>query len=193
MLTLSYGLNIWLDGSLPCPDEMTDNVAAFIWKCNNGILHRFIQVHVSKTNLHLIKGLSTSALMFAIFKEYHEKQGTFTQLNLLIEGLYLEFTYNMPLDQSLSKMCSFSKHIITMGQIKNDDILSILILHGLNNHFGPFQHSINTGYYTCLQLHIYPCTVCVLPGCFTASTGLYLAYANISILSRCSPVHSIPL
>ena len=36
-------------------------------------------------------------------------------------------------------------------------------------------------------------TVCILPDHLTASTGLYLAYADISILSRHSPIHYFPL
>ena len=35
--------------------------------------------------------------------------------------------------------------------------------------------------------------ICVLPDCFAASTGLYLVYADILILSRYFPLHYLPL
>ena len=41
--------------------------------------------------------------------------------------------------------------------------------------------------YYCPQLCIYHLIICVSPDCLATSTGLYLAYADISILSRYFP------
>jgi hypothetical protein len=81
--------------------------------------------------------------MFKALKAQHEQQGTFTQINLLLKGLQTEFTYKKSICDMVSKMRTYYQRIAAMGQLKLNDIFSIL-LNGMNRHFGPLQQTIHS-------------------------------------------------
>ena len=107
LLALQQGFDLWLDGTLPCPDLSTAPEANFIWKCNDGALRSFIQTHVSGPNVHLIKTLPTAHLMFEKLKSQHEQQGAFAQINLLLKELQIEFSYERPIRDTLSELRTY--------------------------------------------------------------------------------------
>ena len=125
-LALANGLASWLDGSLPCPDATLAPDANFIWLRNDGTLQAFIQTHVSPSDGHLIENEATSHRMLVTLKNR------------------IDFTYDSPLCDTLSDLCSYYQRISAGGQLKQDDIFSVLILNGLSKHFGPLQQSLNS-------------------------------------------------
>src|SRR6266849_661094 len=144
LVALCSGIDPWLDGSLACPDQPAAPEANYIWKRNDGALRGFIQTHISPSDLHLIELLPTSHLMFEKLRSLHEQQGPFAQLNLLLKGLQVDFTYDTSLRDTLSELRSFWHRIIAMGPLTDDDIFSILLMNGLSKHFGPLQYSIHS-------------------------------------------------
>jgi hypothetical protein len=75
--------------------------------------------------------------MFSKLQSQHKQQGTFAQINLLLKGLRIDFTYEKPICDTLSELHSFYHCIAAMGQPKLDNIWAILLLNALNKHFGP--------------------------------------------------------
>ena len=143
-LALANGLAFWLDSSLPCPNATLAPNANFIWLHNDSTLQAFIQTHVSPSNGHLIKNEPSSHCMLVTLKNRYEQQGTFAQINLLLKGLQIDFTYDSPLCDTLSDLRSYYQRISAGGQLKQDDIFSVLILNGLSKHFRPLQQSLNS-------------------------------------------------
>jgi hypothetical protein len=80
--------------------------------------------------------------MFSKLQSQHKQQGVFVQINLLLKGLQINFTYEKPIRDTLSELCSFYHRIAAMEQPKLDDIWAILLLNTLNKHFGPLQQTI---------------------------------------------------
>ncbi len=99
---------------------------------------------MSPVDIDLIYNLVTAHLMFEKLRTLHEQQGAFAQLNLLLKGLEIDFTYEKSLHDMLSELCTYYHCIVAMGSLKNDNIFSILILNALSKNFGPLQHSINS-------------------------------------------------
>jgi gag-polypeptide of LTR copia-type len=82
--------------------------------------------------------------MFEALKAQHEQQGAFAQINLLLKGLQTEFIYEKSIRDMVSEMQTYYQCIAAMGQLKLDDIFSILLLKGMNRHFGPLQQTIHS-------------------------------------------------
>jgi hypothetical protein len=127
LIILQQGFEPWLNGSLPCPDATAATEANFIWTCNDGALRGFIQDCVSPADEHLIQPLATAHLMFEALKAQHEQQGAFAQINLLLKGLQIEFTYEKSIRDTVSEMRTYYQRIAAMGQLKLDDVLSVLL------------------------------------------------------------------
>ena len=144
LLALCHGLDIWLNGTFPCPDKSAAGDAHYIWSQNDGVLRGFIQKHVSASDAHSIEDLSTSHLMFKKLRSNHERQGAFAKLQLLLKGLKIQFSYDKPLCDTLADLRTYAKRINAMGPLSDDDILSILILNAMNQSFAPLQHSVSS-------------------------------------------------
>ena len=80
--------------------------------------------------------------MFEKLKSQHEQQGAFAQINLLLKGLQIEFSYECPIHDTLSKLQTYYQRITAMGLLNQDDIFSVLLLNAMNKNFGPLQQSI---------------------------------------------------
>jgi gag-polypeptide of LTR copia-type len=144
LLALQQGFEPWLDGSLPCPDAFAAPEANFIWKRNDAALRAFIQNHVSASDLHLIQTIPSAHAMFDKLKTQHEQQGAFAQINLLLKGLKIEFSYDKPIRDTVAEARSIYQRIAAMGPIKLDDIFSVILLNGMNKNFGPVQQNVHS-------------------------------------------------
>jgi hypothetical protein len=126
------------------PDPSTSLDANFIWKRNDAALRAFIQTKVCSSEIHQIKSLSTAFLMIEKLKSVHEKQGAFAQMNLLLKGLTIEFSYDKPIRETLADLRSYYERIAAMGTPTLDEIFSVLLMNAMNKNFGPLQQSINS-------------------------------------------------
>ena len=144
LLALQQGFEPWLDGSLSCPDASAAPEANFIWKRNDAALRAFIQNHVSASDLHLIQSLPSAHSMFDKLKSQHEQQGAFTQINLLLKALKVEFSYDKPIRDTVAEARSIYLQIAAMGPIKLDDVFAVILLNGMNKNFGPVQQNVHS-------------------------------------------------
>lgn len=142
LLALQQGFAPWLDGSLPCPDATLSPGANFIWKRNDDALRGFIQEYVYPADVHLIELLPTAHLMFETLRAQHEPQVTFSQINLLLKALQIEFTYEKSIRDSVAELRTYYRRILAMGELKEDIIFAVMLLNSMNKHFGPLQQTI---------------------------------------------------
>src|SRR6267154_2772350 len=144
LLARRQGFRPWLEGTLPCPNITTAPEANFVWTRNDDSLSGFIIDHVSPTDAHLIEKLSSSYLMFEKLHAQHEQLGAFAQLNLLLKGIKIDFDYDINIRDKIAKMRTYYHRIVSMGSIKDDDIFKMMLLNGMNKHFGPLQQTIHS-------------------------------------------------
>ena len=142
IVLLQQGLDPWLDGSLPCPDPTTYADVNYIWRHNDGAVRGFILGRLSVADKHLARPLATTHLMYNKLKSHHEQLGAFAQINLLIKGLQVDFTYDHPIRNTIAELQTFYERIAAMGQLDDNDIYSVLLLNAMNKHFGPIQQSL---------------------------------------------------
>jgi len=86
----------------------------------------------------------TTHLIFEALKIQHEQQGTFAQINLLLKGLQIEFTYEKSIRDMVSELRTIYQQIVAMGQLKLNNVFSVLLLNSMNRHFGPLQQTIHS-------------------------------------------------
>jgi hypothetical protein len=80
--------------------------------------------------------------MFEALCTKHEKQGAYTQINLLLKGLSINCTFDKPIYETIAEIWNYHRCIQAMGPLKHKDIFLIMLLTSLNKHFRLLQHSI---------------------------------------------------
>jgi hypothetical protein len=75
---------------------------------------------------------------------HHEQQGAFAQINLLLKGLKIEFSYKKPIHDNLSELRECYNCIASMGTLKLDDVYCVLLMNTMNRHLGPIQQNIHS-------------------------------------------------
>jgi hypothetical protein len=82
--------------------------------------------------------------MFVKLKNQHEQQGAFAQINLLLKGLKIEFSYDKPIRDTVAEARSIYQRIAAIRPIKLDNIFSVILLNGMNKTFGPIQQHVHS-------------------------------------------------
>ena len=80
--------------------------------------------------------------MFETLRAQHERQDAFARIDLLLKALRIQFTYEKSLRDSLAEIRTYYRRIAAMGELKEDVIFSVMLLHSMNKHFRPLQQNI---------------------------------------------------
>ena len=104
-----------------------------MWKQNDDTLCAFILQHVSTTDVDHAQGCSTTHTLFMCLQMLHENQGAYAQITLFMKALELCLNYDTPLHNTLAEVHNYHYRIIAMGKIKDNDILTALLLHTMSS------------------------------------------------------------
>jgi gag-polypeptide of LTR copia-type len=74
--------------------------------------------------------------------KHHERQGLYTQLLLLKKALEIRFNPNVSLTVTLNELNQAYNNIISMGDIDNEKLHSVLIINTLSDQFSTLQSMI---------------------------------------------------
>ena len=140
LLVLQHGLTPWLEGTLTCPNALVSPDDHRVWTNNDDALRGFIRDHISSADIEHVEfsGCTTAHDLFVTLRSLHEHQGTYTQISLLMKLLEIRIIYNTPLRDTFAEMRGYFRRITAMGKIKDDDILTAILLHSISDRFGPF-------------------------------------------------------
>ena len=137
------GFHAYLNRTLPCPDATLHPTSAYSWTISNNALWGFILEHVSDHDYNLANIHPDLHSVYKTLRDSHQNLGPFTKIKVFKEVLSTEFIPNIPLTHTFDEMRKLHGRLIKMGQLGDDELLSMFVLNGLRNHFPQFQTSIN--------------------------------------------------
>ena len=100
------GLDDYVYGLLPCPNDPRESVAA--WIRNNKLARSFILSCCSNEEQRLIEDIGSSSTAYQYLKLRHEHEGAYTQLILIQEAFALHFACSTRLTTYLLQCCEGS-------------------------------------------------------------------------------------
>ncbi|KAF8497574.1 hypothetical protein F5888DRAFT_1634505 [Russula emetica] len=136
------GLRPWLEGTLPCPDPTLSADAHYVWTQNDDTLSAFMLQRVSPADMDHTNACTNAHDLFECLRILHKNQGTYTQISLLMKALELRFSYDTPLRDKLADARNYYRRITPMGNIKDDDIFTAILLHMMSGDFIHLQQSV---------------------------------------------------
>ncbi len=132
----------YLDGSLPCPDDLAHPDEAAIWTKNDKALHAFLLQHISDLEWDFAAKFTTSHTVYEALRLSHENLGLHVQIHLLQQAMNTRFSDSVPYSQTLSHIDRLHDRSIKMGKM-DDDKLRIGLYINVLGHNPRFQSIIN--------------------------------------------------
>jgi phosphohistidine phosphatase SixA len=136
------GVHAWLNGTQPRPDLVLYPKAHRIWETTDLSLRAFIIEHISPSIIDEVLSLDTAYEVYEHLRKHHERQGLYTQLLLLKEALEIRFNPDVSLTVTLTELNQAYNNIISMGDIDNEKLHSVLIINALGDQFSTLQSAI---------------------------------------------------
>ena len=133
----------YLAGTLTEPDSLLHPKAAQNWRNNNCALRAFILEHISDHDYNNANIHTNVHTVYETLRKSHLFQGLQAQVNVFKEALDTQFAPTTPLNWTLDQITKLHSKFTKMGKIDEDQLLIILILNALGNHYVQLQISIN--------------------------------------------------
>jgi hypothetical protein len=143
------GFRAYLDGSLPCPDSSIHPAAAYSWTVSDVALRAFILEHISDHDYDIASVHPDSHGVYKTLrdshKDSHQNQGpAIAKMKVLKEALSARFIPNTPLSsRTFDQTTKPHGRIIKMGSLTNKELLRMLVLNALGDHYPRLQTSVN--------------------------------------------------
>jgi transposase InsO family protein len=146
LLADGQGFARYLDGTLGCPDLVTNPRAHWVWDNNDRSLRAFILRHISVDDYDIVNPLRANgacAIMKAL-QSRHEQLGLHVQVLTLRKALDVRFDASKSLDDTVTELRGLFNRIISMGPMDNDNLFSVLLINALGDQFTQLQSSIQS-------------------------------------------------
>jgi hypothetical protein len=133
----------YLNGTLSCPDAITEPLAHQIWNGNDRSLCAFILEHLTSDEFDITSPFNTSHTVFEALRVCHEELGLPAQINLLFQSFNIVYNPTTPMTTTLKTLRNLHECMKKMGKLDEDKILLILVINALEHHYPQLQSEIH--------------------------------------------------
>lgn len=143
MLANQQCFSKYLDGTLACPNPVTNAQLAMNWKRSDHALWGLILEHISERDYEAASVHAISHDLYVALCVVHQNQGIHTEIHVMKEALNTHFLLSIPLSQTLDKLKRLHKRFVAMGKLDDDKLMIIYIMNTLGNSYMALQLTIN--------------------------------------------------
>jgi hypothetical protein len=133
----------YLNGTLSCPDAITEPLAHQIWNGNDRSLRAFILERLTSDEFDIASPFDTSHTVFEALRVRHEELGLHAQINLLFQSFNIVYDPTTPMTTTSKTLRDLHERMKKMGKLDEDKILLILIINALGRHYPQLQSDIH--------------------------------------------------
>src|ERR1700677_1089862 len=137
------GLRLYLEGTLPRPDESLYPEAACAWDTSDMALRGFIFQHISDHDYDIVSELASAHKIYDNLRNRHQKQGPFAKVKTIRAILDTQSAHGTPLCQTFDDISKLHSRYIKMGPLTDDQLLCIFVLNSLRVNHPRMQTSLN--------------------------------------------------
>jgi Reverse transcriptase (RNA-dependent DNA polymerase)/Integrase core domain/GAG-pre-integrase domain len=142
LLAYRQGLSSWLDGTLSCPDPITDSKICWVWWTNDGSLRSFILQHVSHLDYDIADKFPTAHLAYSALRRRHEQLGTHAQAHLMKQIMDTQFVPGTPLIETAAKINQLHQSFVKCGTPDFDKMHCAWLVNAASQHYRTLQSAL---------------------------------------------------
>jgi hypothetical protein len=113
-------INVYLNGTLPCPDETLHAATAYSWLVSDQALHAFLLEHVSDNDYKVASIHPDAASIYKSLHDINQNQGLFVKVKVIKEALSIQFNPNAPLSHTFNHISKTHARFIRIGKLTDD-------------------------------------------------------------------------